>query len=549
MIGKGRATLITAVIITALVGGCHRAGATSGIKSEASFSSAPPPRDPLEPMVLIGATGALESGRLGLGSVLGDGTLVVTAYHLVFQASETGRHTTNLLPMVISPYLGEVCYGRLLAADRKLDLALLQVPWLGHPSFQLLEDQCIHQLDHVAVCSPGMEHSGPEPSSTASTHIDPTQMRTERLPVESVLCRQGIPAEIRLTGFGRLGPGWSGAPMLAEPGHRWAGCFARIYEATRKIDVSLLPDRNSVNPRMQEAAFGAACGWVRKLLADTGNLERLRPRGTGHPRPADANQATEHFLRAMRLSRLSPSRREERAQELDEFLRLRPASTYVMAVKAGQLATSGEQTRAEELYRQAIQQDPANTCVITALGEFLERGNRAREAQEQYERARQLEPRNSYVADGVARIICVNEPEDIALEKINALIAEFPDDRYLLAAKAQVYARQKKTEDVITMLKDVVRFAPEELYYRGVLANELQRMGKLEEAEVQLRDIIAFKPDDPQAYLRLARFLAKCRPEAREKAVETAKQALALASQQGSDAAAIQNLLRELESR
>jgi Tfp pilus assembly protein PilF len=87
------------------------------------------------------------------------------------------------------------------------------------------------------------------------------------------------------------------------------------------------------------------------------------------------------------------------------------------------------------------------------------------------------------------------------------------------------------------------------LNYRWLLAGELRRLGKLDEAETHLRDCVALGPSDPQTHLHLARFLAECRPEAREKAVETAKQALALASQQGSDTTAIQNLLHELEGR
>lgn len=334
--------------------------------------------------------------------------------------------------------------------------------------------------------------------------------------------------------------------MLAEPGNLLAGCFARIREITGNINLSLWPDKDALSPQWQEFALGPASGWVRKLLARTGSIGALQVRGTRRPRPADANQAIEHFLKGMGFSGPATNGPEERAKELDEFLLQRPASTCAMVLKAARLA-SAKQAGAEELFRQALRQDPSDLSAVMGLGEFLEARHREGEALEQYEYARRLEPHNSYVSVALSRVICMNEREDIALEKINASIAEFPDNRYLLAARAQVYSRQKKMEDAIETLKEVVRFDPEELNYRWLLAGELKRLGKLDEAEAQLRDCVVLGPSEVQTHLRLARFLAECRPEAREKAVETAKQALALASQQGSDTTVIQKLLDELQ--
>jgi tetratricopeptide (TPR) repeat protein len=547
MVGTGRCVLLVSVIIASLVGVCSGGETDSGIRSDAPSSPLTPPSDPSEAIVLIG-TGSKGNWRRGQGSAIGDGSLIVTAYHVVFESSEIGRHTTSLLPLVVSPYLGDVCYGRIVAADRELDLAILQVPWLGHPAFPLLDDPATHQLDHVAIYSLRVEYSRAARSGTVSTRVPPAEIRTERRPIRFVVCRRGIPVEIRLTGLGRLGKGWSGAPMLAEPGNVWAGCFAGIGYDAIAFNISLLPDKDSFSPRRQEVGFGPAAGWVRKLVGDTENTDRLRVHGTRLSRPADANQATERFLKGVGFFGLATTGPEERARELDEFLLLRPASSCAMGLKAAYLAFA-KQAGAEELFHQAVRQDPSNLCAVVWLGEFLEARHQVGEAREQYERARHLEPQSSYVSVALARVIGMNEREDSAQEKINALIAEFPDNGFLLAARAQVYARQKKTQEAIETLQDVVRLAPEDPRGRELLAGELKRLGKLDEAETQLRDIIALYPSNPEAYLHLARFLAECRPEAREKAVETAQQALRLASQQGSDTTGIQNFLRELESR
>jgi tetratricopeptide (TPR) repeat protein len=539
-----RFVLTASIIIGGLVGGCRSAGTDSGIKPDASSSPATSPGDPSEAMVLIRTSGPVQDTRVGLGSVIGDGSLIVTAYHLVFETSENGVHTTPLLPVVISPYLGDVCYGRILAADRELDLAILQVPWLGHPGFQLLDDQGTYQLRDVVIYSPSMERS-----QDGSANINLAQIRTERLPVKSVVCRQGIPAEMRLAGCGRLTHGWSGAPILAEPGNLFAGCFTTVHQVTPTANVSLTPDKGALGPKWQESASGPASSWARKMIASSGSIEGLQVGGTREPRPPDANEAVEHVLRALGLSSPAKSSPEERAKEFDTFLLLRPTSISAMTYKALQLAKSAEPAAAEELFRQAVRQDPSNVHAVMAFGEFLETRQRAGEAMELYRRTRQLEPHDSCLDYAMARITSLNEPEDVALEKINNLISEHPDDRYLLAMRAQVYLRQNKRNEAVEMLKDVVRFMPEDGLYRRILADLLQRLGRFDEAETQLRDIITLRPNDPEAYLRLARFLAGRHPEAREKAAEMARQALALASQQGSDTTAIQKLLHDLENR
>jgi predicted Zn-dependent protease len=309
-----------------------------------------------------------------------------------------------------------------------------------------------------------------------------------------------------------------------------------------------MPER-SLSPRWQDSAFGPASAWVRQVVAGTGEAERLLARGTRRSRPADANKAVGYVLRALGLSGSSSIDPQERAKALDEFLLLRPASTCAMTLKAVHLAASGKSADAEELFRQALRQDPSNLPACVKLGEFLAAQRREDEALEVYERARHLEPQNSYISVAIAGIFSLHKPEDVALEKINALSAEFPDNRYLLAARATVYSRGKKHNEMLATVKEVVRLMPEDGIYRRILADQLKQLGRLDEAEVQLRDIITLRPADPEARLKLARFLAECRPEARDKAVEMAKQAMALASQQGSDTTAIQNLLDELEGR
>lgn len=91
--------------------------------------------DPENTLVLVTSSTYLGK-KAGNGFVIGDGTLVVTAYHIVFEESEQGQHTMGGLVRVLSPYLGQGREAYIIAADRDLDLAVLKVNWQGHPALR-----------------------------------------------------------------------------------------------------------------------------------------------------------------------------------------------------------------------------------------------------------------------------------------------------------------------------------------------------------------------------------------------------------------------------
>ena len=39
-----------------------------------------------------------------------------------------------MLLTVFSPYLGEACEAHIVGSDKELDLAVLEIPWQGHPA-------------------------------------------------------------------------------------------------------------------------------------------------------------------------------------------------------------------------------------------------------------------------------------------------------------------------------------------------------------------------------------------------------------------------------
>ncbi|NLT75351.1 MAG: hypothetical protein GXX98_02420, partial [Planctomycetes bacterium] len=93
------------VMIVVLIGGA--------VGSSGSMAA-----DGLPESSLVIVTGSSYVGTLvNNGFVIGDGTLVVTCDHAVFETSKGGRHRAAVLVSVFSPYLGEACSARVLASD------------------------------------------------------------------------------------------------------------------------------------------------------------------------------------------------------------------------------------------------------------------------------------------------------------------------------------------------------------------------------------------------------------------------------------------------
>src|SRR4051794_40695087 len=65
----------------------------------------------------------------GNGFLIGDGTIVVTARHVIFPLELGGLHQGEAFVTLLSPYLGDACEADVLAQDRELDLIVLRARW------------------------------------------------------------------------------------------------------------------------------------------------------------------------------------------------------------------------------------------------------------------------------------------------------------------------------------------------------------------------------------------------------------------------------------
>lgn len=498
--------------------------------------------EPSSPIVLIMANDP-ERRKEGCGAVIGDGSLVVTAYHIVMNYSDIGLHSMPLFPVVISPYLGDICYGRVLAADRELDLAILEIPWSGHPSYTLATNQELHEIDQVAVIS----YIGEVVDGKRHILGD---FQTERLPIRDMSSRHGIVSEVFLKGYGQLSGGWSGCPIIFEEKHLLVGCFTTIHNVNIKVNLSIWPDENGYNSKLQEYAYGPAAGWMRELIFEANASEKLNKADRILEAPSDSNDAIKHLLKAIEYEALNEySMKKGAVTESKLFLDLRPKSINGIIKYATNLTSIGQLDLAEKYYKHAIEYNNSRVYALMAYGLFLEENKRPNEALAQYRKAEILEPSNSHVAYAIARLITYSDIGENPLSQVEQLIQKYPENGHLLALRAQIHFQQGQIDKAIETTKAVIMLMPENVRYRRILSAILEQNHRIDDAETQLRDILQLIPNDPSALFPLATFLSKNHPNAREEAVRLAERALHLyKGGNESEKAKIEKLLSELRN-
>ena len=86
-------------------------------------------------------------GGMGNGFVFGDGTWVATAAHVVLDTVPEGRHRSICMASVYSHALGDAALASVAIIDESNDVALLRVPWPGHPALKLATDDQVLAID------------------------------------------------------------------------------------------------------------------------------------------------------------------------------------------------------------------------------------------------------------------------------------------------------------------------------------------------------------------------------------------------------------------
>ncbi len=470
------------------------------------------PADGLPRSALVVVTTRYLSGtRAGNGFVVGDGTLVVTCDHLVNESSKTGAHRCEGFVSVFSPYLGQACDARILASDEELDLAVLEVPWKGHPSLSLASVDAILDANSVRVIGLPRVIDRLEDWDSVNSP-ESFEAQEEVSPIAYVGVRGRVPRLIALNKAEAVGPGWSGSAIVLPNTGEVVGCITSVQ---RNFDRFL---RQGAEGPTVSQAFG--------LLGDGFDKGRLRRTETCVESPVDAREVCSLALRASSL--LQPQKYELAMESARVFLRLRPQSAYGHKVLAYAAERASQMDVARESYKRAMELDPNSLPTQLVYAQFLAGNGKADEAKQILEPLWRIGRSRGLVAIGLANLLDTQREFVHCTEILEEATRSEPRNANLWQMLAACRAQTQGPAVAIDPLNRAVELRPEEGRPRGMLARVLEMTGNLDEAEKHFRTLLDVESTNPVVYCWLAQFLSKHRPGAVQEALKLAEKALEL---------------------
>ena len=510
---------------------CCAAVASLALLLAGSAWAGPEAAAPEAALVIVTSRSFAKAGA-GNGFVVGDGTLVVTCDHAVMERSDHGEHRMEAFVGVFSPYLGEACSARIVASDPELDLAVLEVPWEGHPSLFLADANEVLSARRARVMGRYATVHRLGDWDSGAPEAEPFQVDQEERPLAFVGVRKENPRVVVLDGSGQMGRGWSGSPMLLPGTSTAVGCMARID----KIGVG--------HSARRERASGPAASQVRSLL---GEAFQGRVANTGRVCLKSSKDAREVCALALRADSLIQREQYESAREAAHaFVQHRPESAFAhkMLAYASEHVGQAEAARAE--YGRALKLDPNDLNIQLLYAQFLGTQNEPNAA------LQILEPLwrsgRSHDLVGIALVSLLGQRKEWA--RCGAILEEVvqshPRNAHLWQQMGACRLQAQGPAAALAPISRAVELFPERGPYRGGLARLLEMTGAFDEAENHFRKLLEVEPENPVVYCWLAEFLSKHHPQAREEAVKVAEKALSLPPRPGLPREKIEEMIRRI---
>ncbi len=514
----------------------HAVVAALFLVGPAFASSDPGPAGRLPEAALVIIVSRTFTGlQTGNGFVVGDGTLVVTCAHMIHEDSPGGKHRMEAFPGVYSPYLGEACDARILAADEELDLAVLEVAWKGHPALSLADANTVLSTRRGRVIGLSATVRRVGNWEAGSPEVESFRVDAEERPLAYVGVRRHEPRLVVLDGYGQLGHGWSGAPILLAGTSTVIGCFGKIGE------------QGPFGPRgTRKEGNGPAVCQVPRLLGAGPDDRRFHPSQPCLSGPEDAHAACSL---ALRVAGSLPGREASAVELARAFLQHRPNSAFghrMLAYASGRL----EQVEvAREEYRRALELDPNGLYVQLLYAQFLGNHGEPNAARRILEPLWQSGRSHDVVAIALVNLLGKQKEYARCLEILEEAVRSHGRNAYLWQQMAACRLEVQGPQAALEPATRVVELCPKRGPFRAGLAQLQEKAGDLDGAESQFRKLLEVEPENPTVYLWLAEFLARHRPQAGEEALKYAEKALGLPSREDLPKGGIEERIRKIRAQ
>jgi Flp pilus assembly protein TadD len=445
----------------------------------------------------------------GSGFCIGDGSWVVTCYHVLAYPLSAGRTYLPRAATVILPWTGEAETATVVATDPAADLALLRLESssggrsVNLPALPLAPRESIAALESY--------RDGEAPPLTIAGYPPPTHVPDAQESVSARTCDgtlfaggsiQDVPMFVLEPGAA-AGPGWSGGPLL----HGESGAVLGVFHA-------LVALKSAPDVEYPRAISGTR---IYALLEKAGVKDFtpfLEPTDDQRPTTNRLSPSTENanlFRHEMRATlaalngRWAIAEAERRAQ-----IKLRPESARGHAGLAGALFVQGKREEAWAAFAESSRLDPRRARTYLSWGVALEDTGQLKEAEERLRRATELAPEDPEIWISLATLLQKAKRSDdarAALARAISVAPLHPLAQGLYGASLIDAGKQDEGIPILRLAAADAKQTPFANSLRATLLTALKKAGRWDEAETELRQIVTDRPSDASARYALAAFL------------------------------------------
>jgi tetratricopeptide (TPR) repeat protein len=432
----------------------------------------------------------------GSGFVVGDGTWVVTCFHVAARKLGEGRALLPARLLVTSPWSGDTVEARIVARNPAADLALLRLPGPPLPALPLapessLDREALQGRPPLPVRLSGFPHL----ESVADPAV-PVRAHSAETSAIALLAREQFPSLVLAPTEGPQ-KGWSGGPATRVEKGDVVGVFFAMVSRDSAPDV-WFPHATPIRPL-----------WTLLRRAGLPPTVLLRPATSSTTSPADADARFQHRIHA--LIGAMDDRWDRMESQARALLKLTDEAS-AHALLAAALAGKGEPDAALRSWDEGLSRAPERASLHLGRGDALLELGRSEEAIAAFRRAGELMPED---AEAPFRLAGALERARRRLDAHRALqraAALSPDHPLIRWALAESWSRYGNRADALKEMREAVALSDElplSEEFRLRYAAELERARRTDAAERELRELLRRGPDSPPALVALATLLAR----------------------------------------
>ena len=473
------------------------ASLVAGAVGSRAAGQAPPSGDGShdQAIVLIRSLNSLRASR-GSGFVVGDGSWVLTASHVVAADLGKGRRASDQTVLVYTAWTGRPVEARVAAVDGVADVALVRLPTVGHPALKL-EGLELREADALRTALENrplrlfgfpLSYGEDTVASLARPEHNDTRLSEIARRDQTSLCVLGECPGAQ--------PGWSGGPIVAMDRGAVVGVFHSLY---RK------PGAEKGNPA------GSPVGYLAEVLKQAPTLTPQLLTQPPPPTLARPSGAGEQMAREMRsLSWAAGGFYKKAEEEQRGILKAAPGDRFAQ-VELGRLLLA--QKRFEEaltVLKAAAEAAPQSILAHLTLARAYHMNYDPDGALKALKTVQTLSPGEVEPILLRAEVLESNEKPDQAEAALRAAVEQYPLHPALAQRLGSLLLRRKKDEEGLKQIARAVELSSTDPGLGSVLiacgrSQELAR--KVREAETTYRTLVRADPNSGEGRFALATLL------------------------------------------